>query len=280
MVIFLLGIPHVLLTCLKLFKDFTEFNDDISNWDTSGVTNMQAMFQNAISFNQDIGNWDVSNVTNMYVMFYQASSFNQPIGDWDVSSVTNMIAMFDTTLSFNQPIGDWDVSSVTNMYELFRGAISFNQDIGNWDVGNVTDMYGIFSNSGLSTENYDSILIGWSQQSVQSNVELIALEIHYCNSENERQQLIDNHGWSITDEGIDPLCDTSSNDPPVISSEGNETYCPLTQQNITTSFNIEDPDDTTLDALYIQISTGYISGEDQLILNWRSSKHNYFLEYP
>ncbi|MBC8300079.1 MAG: choice-of-anchor L domain-containing protein, partial [Pelagibacterales bacterium] len=59
---------------------------------------------------------------------------------------------------------------------------------------------------------------------------------------------------------------SQDNQPPVISSEGNETYCPLTQQNITTSFNIADPDDTTLDALYIQISTGYVSGEDQLIL--------------
>ena len=55
--------------------------------------------------------------------------------------------------------------------------------------------------------------------------------------------------------------------PPVITSEGNAIYCPLTEQNIVTSFNIEDPDDSTLDALYIQISEGYIAGEDQLIYN-------------
>ena len=42
---------------------------------------------------------------------------------------------------------------------------------------------------------------------------------------------------------------------------------PQTEQNIVTNFNIEDPDDTTLDALYIQISEGYIPGEDQLIYN-------------
>ena len=48
-----------------------------------------------------------------------------------------------------------------------------------------------------------------------------------------------------------------SNQPPVISSEGNSIYCPQTQQNIVTFFNIEDADDTTLDALYIQISEGY-----------------------
>ena len=52
---------------------------------------------------------------------------------------------------------------------------------------------------------------------------------------------------------------SQNNQPPVITSEGNEAYCPLTQQNITTSFNIVDPDDTTLDALYIQISTGSVS---------------------
>ena len=56
------------------------------------------------------------------------------------------------------------------------------------------------------------------------------------------------------------------NQPPVISSEGNEMYCPLSQQNITESFNIVDPDDTMMDALFIQISTGYVNGEDQLIL--------------
>ena len=58
-----------------------------------------------------------------------------------------------------------------------------------------------------------------------------------------------------------------NNQPPVISSEGNSIYCPQTQQNIVISFNIEDTDDDTLDALYIQISEGYSPGEDQLIYN-------------
>ena len=58
-----------------------------------------------------------------------------------------------------------------------------------------------------------------------------------------------------------------NNLPPIITSEGNSVYCPQTEQNIVTSFNIEDPDDTTLDALYIQISEGYVPGEDQLIYN-------------
>jgi hypothetical protein len=57
------------------------------------------------------------------------------------------------------------------------------------------------------------------------------------------------------------------NIPPEISSENlNEFYCPLTEQNIVTSFDIADPDDDSIEALYIQISEGYVLGEDQLIL--------------
>ena len=59
---------------------------------------------------------------------------------------------------------------------------------------------------------------------------------------------------------------TDGDDPPIITSQGNEIYCPQTEQNIVTSFNIQDPDDIELDALYVQISQGYVIGEDTLIL--------------
>ena len=41
---------------------------EISNWDVSKVTNMNAMFQNATSFNQPLNNWNVSKVTSMWRM--------------------------------------------------------------------------------------------------------------------------------------------------------------------------------------------------------------------
>ena len=52
---------------------------EISNWDTSNVTNMESMFEEASSFNQPLNDWNVSNVKKMYCMFLGATSFNQPL---------------------------------------------------------------------------------------------------------------------------------------------------------------------------------------------------------
>lgn len=59
---------------------------------------------------------------------------------------------------------------------------------------------------------------------------------------------------------------SQGNIPPDIQATGNQFYCPLSQIPIVTSFDIVDPDDTTVEALHIQISTGYVQGEDALLL--------------
>ena len=56
------------------------------------------------------------------------------------------------------------------------------------------------------------------------------------------------------------------NDPPTVTAVGDQVYCPQSQQRIVTSFNIVDPDDNFIPAFYIQISSGYVVGEDQLLL--------------
>ena len=56
---------------------------------------MTELFDEKYNFNDDISDWDVSNVTNMNNMFYSDYAFNQPIGNWDVSKVTTMEYMFN-----------------------------------------------------------------------------------------------------------------------------------------------------------------------------------------
>lgn len=44
------------------------------------------MFSNS-NFNQDISSWNVSNVTNMFAMFSFLTSFNQNLSSWCVSLI-------------------------------------------------------------------------------------------------------------------------------------------------------------------------------------------------
>ncbi len=57
-----------------------------------------------------------------------------------------------------------------------------------------------------------------------------------------------------------------TNIAPIITASGNQIYCPLTSIKIVTDVSITDPDDTSTEAVYIQISSGYVTGQDQLKL--------------
>lgn len=112
---------------------------------------------------------DLSNVTDMNYMFSGATSFNGNLSNWDVSNVTNMRRMFWNASSFNGDIGNWDVSNVTDMSYMFSEAASFDRDLGNWNIGKVEFMTGMLDNSGMSKENFNATLIGWSNFVEQNN---------------------------------------------------------------------------------------------------------------
>lgn len=145
----------------------------ISEWDTSSVTDMSALFQNSdndnsrdyvgsdnvdtTNFNDDISGWDTSSVSDMNNMFNGATSFNIDISGWDTSSVSNMSNMFNGATSFNQDIGVWNTTKVGNMEAMFSDAYAFNQNISTkikidssgvkylaWDTSSVTNMNDIF----------------------------------------------------------------------------------------------------------------------------------------
>lgn len=107
----------------KLFANVkrTDFSG-IENWDTSKVTNMEAMFLGAVTFNSDISKWNVSNVVNMNSMFAGATSFNQNIGLWNVSQVEDMMSMFAFALSFNKDLSKWKVADNVTKEGAFWGS--------------------------------------------------------------------------------------------------------------------------------------------------------------
>lgn len=139
------------ITARSMFQACDVFNNDgfsdMNNWDTSKIVNTSFMFSAATSFNQDISNWEVKNITNMSQMF--AGNSGSP-------------------MAFNQPIGPWDTSSVQVMNNIFTLCNSFDQDLSNWDLTTINNhnntlsvMTQAIGSFGLSTANYDAMLIAW-----------------------------------------------------------------------------------------------------------------------
>ena len=153
---------HVTDMQYMFFNNYYFNNNSISNWDVSNVINMQGMFSNSY-FDQNISNWDVSNVTNMSDMF-SSSTFNQNIDSWNVSNVTNMSNMFNNSWLFNQNISSWNTINVVSMRSMFEWAVAFNQPLNNWNVENVTDMYGMFH----FAYNFNQPLNNWNVSNVSN----------------------------------------------------------------------------------------------------------------
>ena len=109
--------------------DAVLYTDDLSKIVTTKVTTLRELIYqtaNQNTFNQDISSWDTSNVTNMKNMFFSAAAFNQDISGWDTSSVTDMSYMFEIATSFNQDLSGWNVLLVTNCSNFSLNASSWS----------------------------------------------------------------------------------------------------------------------------------------------------------
>lgn len=175
---------HPSITSLSgMFFIAANFNDpNVSNWDTSNVTNMESvfngattfnqplywtttavtttksMFAGAASFNSDISDMNFTSITEMARMFMGATAFNQPVaGKFNLTNVTRPQAVFEAATSFNQPI-DWDFSNVIDLNGFFANATSFNQDISGWNVSNVSEFHEMFN----GTTAFDTDLSAWN----------------------------------------------------------------------------------------------------------------------
>src|SRR5690606_23434076 len=72
------------------------------------------------------------------------------------------------------------------------------QDLSHWNLSSATNISGMLRDSGLSPFNYDALLQGWLANGVQDGLTFEVIGLSYCEGEGARNELISNHGWTIT----------------------------------------------------------------------------------
>ena len=143
-------------------RNLTSLN--LSNFDTSKVTDMGDMFSNMRSLTTlNLSNFDTSQVISVESMFsfmYDLTSLN--LSNFDTSNVTNMNSMFFGMRSLTSlNLSNFDTSQVTDMNNMFDGMSSLTSlNLSNFDTSKVTNMFGMFfgmrSLTSLNLSNFDT----------------------------------------------------------------------------------------------------------------------------
>ena len=137
---------------------------DLSNFDTSKVTNMQSMFFGIHKLSTlNLSSFDTSNVINMQSMFSGMSNLtNLNLSSFNTSNVTDMSRMFYNTFNLaNLDLSSFNTSKVMNMETMFRGARNLTTlNLSDFDTSQVRDMNHMFDNmrslTTLNLSNFDT----------------------------------------------------------------------------------------------------------------------------
>jgi surface protein len=152
----------------------------------------------------NIAQWGALNIS-VDGGFFGCTNLTCSATDTPIITSTSLQSYFRTCQNFNGAIGNWNTSNVTSMEGMLRQASSFNQDISNWDINQVSTFVSfMLSATGLSTTNYDLLLVGWEAQAPISG-----LSVNFGGSKytllsaaaTARASLIATYGWTITDGG-------------------------------------------------------------------------------
>ena len=133
-----------------LFHDFRNCTEmDISNLDTSNVTNMRGMFYNCSGLTSlDVTGFDTSKVTDMTDMFAGCRSLTTlDVSGFDTSKVTRMEGMFAGCSSLtNLDVTNFDTSNVIYMSRMFIACSNIKTiDLTGFNTSNVTKMNNMFN---------------------------------------------------------------------------------------------------------------------------------------
>lgn len=145
-----------------------------------------------------------------------------------------------------------DNATNVNLTDVLPAGVSYVSDDGSYNSGTGVWTIGSLNNGSTATLNITASVNGSTSGSTITNT-ITAINADQADSNATADDL---------SESIVPRVDQ----PPVVTVTGNQVYCPGGSLPIVQTISIADPDDTTTDAVYIQISSGYVNGEDLLTL--------------
>ena len=120
---------------------------DLSNFNTSNVTDMSYMFYESQATTLDLSSFDTSNVTDMSNMFLGSWATTLDLSSFDTSKVTSMGGMFQSSKIVNLDLSSFNTSKVTDMGSMFAESQATILDLSNFNTSNVTYMSEMFSGS-------------------------------------------------------------------------------------------------------------------------------------
>lgn len=221
-------------------------SNQISRLDVSQNT---ALTNLVCDYNQ-ISSLDITKNTGLT---YLSCSHNQITG----LDVTKNTALTHLICGYNQTT-NLDVSKNTTLTYL---ECNYNQ-ITSLDVSKNTVLTYLECNNNLLTSlnlknGNNTIITGFNSK---SNSNLVCIQVdnkaYFDANWSTEKDVTANY----SDNCIKPI------KPPVITATGNQTYCSGTSLKIVETITITSEDELDADAIYIQISLGYINGQDQLTL--------------
>lgn len=129
------------------------------------------------------------------------------VDQWGTQSWLSMLGSFFKYVNLEVEATDIpDLSQVKNMAQMFEGASSADPDVSDWDISIIlVDAFNLFKCSKISVINYENALISFSNQVDNNNspkdiaLGEVPVEAQSQEAIAARNNLINNHGWTIND---------------------------------------------------------------------------------
>ena len=139
---------NITTTCANMFLYCQAEEIDVSEFNTTNVTNMYQMFSGCSSLtNLDVSSFNTSNVTNMNNMFEECEALTSlDLSGFNTSKVTYMSSMFERCKALTSlDVSSFNTSNVTYMTSMFRDCSSLTSlDLSSFNTSKVTTMQNMF----------------------------------------------------------------------------------------------------------------------------------------